>query len=851
MGVVFLILVLAIIYAYSGQLGLYLQGETRGITTLWPPTGVAVFFVYKFGYRVWPGIALGMFSVAYLLGTSVPYPPWMILLLSASSIFEATAIVYCLKRFQFSPFFTETKDLYHLYFWGVLLIPCVNALFGSSLFFINGYIQTADWTFTFFGWWLGNSMGLLMLVPMALTWSSYPVKFYHHRKQKLTELFIISCVAIYILLIEDYFGKDNNLQLFFSFVFIIFCSIRYTHHGATIISFILSTSILLQNRSYNGAAQDLGQVIEQEVFIALIYMTGLYIATVLKTHLEAKRGYFREKVYAETILNSIYDAVIVTDSKGLILSLNPSAENYLGQPESQLIGAPISDSLKILSVSTQEDLTPILLDSIGSNKQKIPEKNLVLSANGEELNIELYLSPINIEHQQQEFVKTYNQYKLKGCALTIRDVSHSHKLKEQLNYQASHDHLTGLINRRYFEQRLISIVQSQNRDQLEHVLLFIDLDRFKVINDTSGHVAGDQILRSAASILQNTLRKNDLLARLGGDEFGVLLTNCDLDKGLEIANNLREAIDSHSFKWGDTHFNLSASIGLTKLDATTKSMEAVMREVDIACYEAKDAGKNTVFTYQGSANSKRETDMLWLSRIIKAIDQQQFELFVQPIVSCQTLKLHHYEVLLRLKLEKNEIISPAIFIPAAERHGAMPKVDRWVIEQSIDWLNKHSSKKIKFAINLSGASLGDESFCHYLTDKIASSQSAAKQLCFEITETSAIRNYEAAQFFMKSARHHGVTFALDDFGSGLSSFAYLKSFPIDYLKIDGSIVKEMAENPVDCAMVKSIHEIGKVMGLKTIAEFVENEAIINRCQALKVDLLQGYAIEKPKPLSEI
>jgi len=488
--------VLAVIYALSGQLGLYLQGDTQGITTLWPPTGVAVFFVYKFGYRVWPGILLGLFSVAYLIGDPVTYSGLVVFILGLSSILEASLIAYFLKKNGFSSFFSQTKDLYLLYFWGVLLIPGINALLGSCIFYYFHYIHTDSWSITFFGWWLGNSMGLLMLVPMALIWSAYPLQFYRHRKRKLVELIIISILTAYYLLVEDVFGKGNYLQLYFSFVLIIFCSIRYTHHGATVISFILSFSLILQNRSNNGTIPEIIQVVDQEIFIALIYMTGLYIGTVLKIHLEAKRNYFREKIYAETILNSIYDAVIVTDSKGIILSVNPSAGKYLGEDERYLVGKPIAETLRIYRVDPRDDLTNLLLDSITGNVQTIHEKNLILSANGKQRNIELFLSPINIEHDQQEFIQSYHQYKLKGCALTLRDVSQSHKLEQQLNYQASHDHLTGLINRRYFEQRLSNMIDAKNANKTEHILLFIDLDRFKVVNDSSGHVAGDQILKS-------------------------------------------------------------------------------------------------------------------------------------------------------------------------------------------------------------------------------------------------------------------------------------------------------------------------------------------------------------------
>ena len=773
----------------------------------------------------------------------------MMLILSAGNVLEAFLITYFLKQNKFSTYFLTQTDLFHFYFWAVLLSPCINALYGSTVFYLYGYLQSEEWSLAFMGWWLGNSMGILMLVPLVLIWSTFPVKYYFHRKQKLFELIIVSSLAIYAFLFLQLFEPNSEFQQFFSFILIILCSIRYLHHGATVISLLLAVSVLLQNRPLDGVALEFNQVVDHEVFIALIYMNGLYIATVLREHLESKRSYFREKIYAETILNSIYDSVIVTDSNGVIISVNPSAEKLLDANKKSLTNMQIEDAFKLISEETQKEVS--LLESIKNNNQNIPNRELILIANEKRKHIEIYLAPINIKHQHIQLAVNHHANKLKGCAITIRDVSQSYKLKEQLSYQASHDYLTGLINRRDFENQLVNTLNSKEISNSHHILLFIDLDHFKVVNDTSGHVAGDQILKSASKILEKSLRKNDLLSRIGGDEFGVLLTNCNGEKGFEIAENLRKAIDNFNFKWGDNHYNLSASIGLTSIDEKTVSMEDAMREADIACYEAKDSGKNNVFVYKGSKNSKRETDMLWLSRIIQAIDKQQFELYVQPIVFCQSLQTSHYEILLRLKLENDEIISPAEFIPVAERNGAMAKIDKWVVETSIQWLKDNPLRKINLAINLSGASLGDNDFCEYLKAKISDSNLAKNQLCFEITETSAIRNYETAQYFIKCSKEYGVSFALDDFGSGLSSFSYLKSFPVDYLKIDGSFVKEMVHNPIDRAMVKSIHEVGKVMGIKTIAEFVEDYAIIESCRSLGIDYLQGYGISKPFPLSEI
>ena len=441
--------------------------------------------------------------------------------------------------------------------------------------------------------------------------------------------------------------------------------------------------------------------------------------------------------------------------------------------------------------------------------------------------------------------------------IVCEDVSEARSLSEKLSHEASHDPLTGLLNRRKFENRLNRLIDTARNDQAEHVLCYMDLDQFKVINDTCGHIAGDQLLCQLAKMMQDGLRKGDTIARLGGDEFGLLLQHCSTDRGTEIANELRAKVEEFRFSWEQRTFCAGISMGLVPITESSGNITDLLRNADTACYAAKDAGRNRIHVYQENDTMlvRRHGEMQWVARINEALEENQFRLFAQPILPIQAAvedEIHH-ELLIRLLDTDGSIIPPGAFLPAAERFNLAVKIDKWVVKTLFDYIASYPGLLAELgvcSINLSGQSLADPDFLTYVSDTLTKSQLPADRFCFEITETAAISNLTTALQFIESIKKHGCRFALDDFGSGLSSFAYLKALPVDYLKIDGIFVKDIVDDPADFAMVKSIHDIGKSLGKKTIAEFVENDEIKRSLTRIGVDFAQGYGVGRPVPLDE-
>ena len=429
----------------------------------------------------------------------------------------------------------------------------------------------------------------------------------------------------------------------------------------------------------------------------------------------------------------------------------------------------------------------------------------------------------------------------------------------RLSYQASHDALTGLPNRREFELRMDRALAVAREHQQTHILCYLDLDQFKVVNDTSGHVAGDELLRQLSALLQARLRERDTLARLGGDEFGVLLQNCTVEQALPIAETLRQLVNEFRFVWHDKSFAIGVSIGLVPINADSEGLTSLLSYADAACYAAKDRGRNRVHVYQAedAALVKRQGEMQWVTRITRALEENRMRLYVQPILP---LFPHpeadtHYEVLLRMLDDDGGLVLPMAFIPAAERYNLMPSIDRWVIGAAFSafplLFPQAPDGKSICTINLSGHSLCDEKFLDFIERQFNINKIPHSAICFEITETAAITNLTEAIRFIHTLKAEGCKFSLDDFGSGLSSFTYLKNLPVDYLKIDGAFVKDMETDPLDRAMVESINHIGHVMGLKTIAEYVESEVILNHLKQIGVDYVQGNWLIEPRPLSSL
>ena len=427
----------------------------------------------------------------------------------------------------------------------------------------------------------------------------------------------------------------------------------------------------------------------------------------------------------------------------------------------------------------------------------------------------------------------------------------------RLSHQASHDDLTGLLNRREFDSRLNRALQQAQVDKSEHILCYLDLDQFKVINDTCGHIAGDELLRQLGSVLQLSIRKHDTLARLGGDEFGILMEHCDIEHATTVAENLCKQVEEYRFTWENQSYSVGVSIGLVAINQYSANAVDLFQAADVACYAAKNAGRNRVHIYaeDNAIAMQHQGEMQWIVRINKAIEEDRFKLYAQPIAPLVNKDTgFHFEVLLRMVGEDGKIIPPGSFLPAAERYDLMTKLDRIVIDKVFEFLRNRQDcidKLTMCSVNLSGQSLTDPSFLDYVVDLFLQHDIPPEKICFEITETAAIANLATASRFIHLMKGQGCFFALDDFGSGLSSFAYLKNLPVDYLKIDGMFVRDIGDDPIDYAMVKSINEIGQILDKKTIAEFVENDLILEKLMEIGVDYAQGYVISHPEPIEEI
>ena len=436
------------------------------------------------------------------------------------------------------------------------------------------------------------------------------------------------------------------------------------------------------------------------------------------------------------------------------------------------------------------------------------------------------------------------------------DITEQQQLKDEINYKQSHDELTGLINRNEFERRLQYILEGSMSDTGQHVVCYLGLDQFKVINDSYGRTAGDEILRQLSGIFKDRLSHRDILAYLGGDEFGILLQHCTLNQANRVLSILQDAVREFRLIWNGNNLAITASIGVVPIDKNTGDAASILSIADSACFAAKEAGRDRIHNYTVTDESfgKRREEMLWVERINRALEEDRFYLYYQPIVALnEALHDSHYELLIRMKDDKGDLVLPDFFLPAAEKYNLSSKIDHWVIQTFLSWLEAYSElleQEINWGINLSGHSLSDENLLQFVIEELNHKQIPASKIYFEITETAAIGNLNNATHFIDTLKDHGCQFALDDFGSGLSSFSYLKNLHVDFLKIDGVFVKDIANNTTDFAIVKAINDVAQTMGKKTIAEFVENNEIIEKLKSIGVDYAQGYGISKPMPLSE-
>lgn len=590
----------------------------------------------------------------------------------------------------------------------------------------------------------------------------------------------------------------------------------------------------------------LGKFINNAIDAILSHKNELLVALERAADSEIELGIEKER--AEVTLHSITDSVVTVDIEECIAYLNPAAEILLGCGIKEVSGKKFRKVFNVVEENTGDAIDDALHRCFVTGEiVHLPEHSSLITKDNAVVSIEASIAPMKADTGD-----------LMGAVIVIQDVSHTRRLTRQLSYQASHDLLTGLYNRRKFEENLEEILINVREEDKQHALFYLDLDNFKIVNDTCGHVAGDELLKQLPALFNEVLRSGDIVARLGGDEFGIILENCGLQQAANIADKIRKKIKDYRFIWDDKPFEIGVSIGVIGITIDNAEMAHILSSADVACYAAKDAGRNRIHIYEPSdeAVSERYGQMHWTARISKALEEDRFQLFQQPIVNVSTKERGHIEILLRMIDTDGNIIPPGAFMPAAERYGLMPEIDRWVIHNTFMFMGMnnpaepiHGTDRV-IAINLSGDSINDGALLDYILQEKTKYNISLTNVCFEITETVAISNLSKATVFINELKNYGCQFALDDFGSGLSSFAYLKNLPVNYLKIDGSFVKDISSDKIDRAMVESIQQIGEVMKLRTIAEHVEDESTLLILQEIGVDYVQGYHLGRPVAIDD-
>ena len=546
----------------------------------------------------------------------------------------------------------------------------------------------------------------------------------------------------------------------------------------------------------------------------------------------------------QVTLNSIGDSVITTDAEGRVVWLNPVAERMTGWLKAEAQGRLLPQVFHIISeTSRQIAPNPVAMCMAHGKVVDLANHTVLISRTGEEHSIEDSAAPI-----------LNDSGSVLGVVLVFHDVTEQRRLSSEMNYRAAHDVLTGLVNRSEFELRLRRVLTQSHEAHNSHALMYIDLDQFKLVNDACGHAVGDQLLQQVSTLLQDTVRDRDTLARLGGDEFGVILEHCAIAQAQRVAEKICQRMDDFRFNHEERRFRIGTSIGLVPIDDRWATPEAILQAADTSCYAAKEAGRNRVHVWfdTDTAMRARHGEMQWTTRIERALDENRFVLFAQRIVALDD-EPHgvHAEVLLRMKDGGDVLVQPGAFLPAAERFHLASRIDRWVLKRAIAWITAAPSLDFleNLSVNLSGQSVGDRAFHRWAVEVLsAASEAICRKLCFEITETAAVTNLADAALFFEQIRALGVRVALDDFGAGASSFGYLKTMPVDFLKIDGQFIRGLVTDPLDEVTVRCFIDIAKVIGMKTVAEFVDQPEVLTKIRAMGIDFAQGFLLHKPEPI---
>ena len=547
-------------------------------------------------------------------------------------------------------------------------------------------------------------------------------------------------------------------------------------------------------------------------------------------------------------MQSLGEAIVATDLEGRLTYLNPAAEKLLGVSRVQAVGRLLEEVVGLMDENDRKLLADPVREAVGGgngNPHNFSRRAVLLGkASGEERAIELAASPLRVDNE------------LVGAVVLMHDVTELRGPHRQMSYQATHDALTGLVNRREFERRLEEAADVARRGEATHMLCYLDLDRFKIVNDSSGHLAGDSMLREVAKLLRDAVRDSDTVSRLGGDEFAMLLVGCPLDKARQIADDVVRAVAAYSFVWHDRVFNIGVSVGLIEIGREAGTVEQLLAAADSACYVAKKegAGRVSVYSARDEQLARNNGDIEWLQKLQGAIKEERFTLYYQPIVAAFGPETEgpSMEVLLRMLDETGQEIQPGEFVAAAERFRLMASVDRWVVQTTLTALSRNAFQLAhdrSVAMNISGQTLGDPQFLEFVVDCLDSTGVAPEQVCFEISESAVVNNLEHARRFVGVLHGMGCKFTIDDFGSGVGSFSSLKNLELDYLKLDGSFMRHLAHDSVSQTMVTAMIKLARTLNFKIIAEQVEDAAALEAARKMGVDYVQGFVIARPARLA--
>jgi diguanylate cyclase (GGDEF)-like protein/PAS domain S-box-containing protein len=595
-----------------------------------------------------------------------------------------------------------------------------------------------------------------------------------------------------------------------------------------------------------------GQVTRVELSSTVIDSAGeaALLLTALEMMPDTAQTAVAPKPRAMATLDAMGESVITVDAEGRIDYINHSAESLLGQTFDQVMGKAFADVASLVDEADRRSLGDPVRKALTTGGRVTMGRRAVLvpTHGGAERSVEISVTPLRVEGKE-----------ILGLVLVLHDTSELRGLARQMTYQASHDALTGLVNRREFERRLQEAMDSAQTGDVGHALCYLDLDRFKVVNDTCGHSAGDNMLREVASLFREAVRDSDTVSRIGGDEFGLLLVGCPLEKARQICDDVVRSVGDYRFVWRDKIFNIGVSIGLVEIGRDSGAIEDIMSSADSACYVAKKQGGLHVHVYSAreEASARHSGEIHWLRRLQGALRDNKFELYFQPIVHARAggVSGPALEVFVRLEGENGQPPPPPLeFIRAAERYRLMPHVDRWVVRAVFAALGRGGLKLPpgrSVAINIAGQTLGDAEFLEFVVECFDHTGASPRDICFEVTESSVVANLDHAHRFIAVLHGMGCEFALDDFGSGLSSFSTLKTLPMDYLKIDGSFIRNLAGDTVNQAMVAAMIELSRSLNFRIVAEQVEDQSSLDAVTGMGIDFVQGFVVGRPQPLSMV